>query len=159
MSDREEKKKELSVRKPSDALDPWNDMFEDFWGNWMIPYPKGMRRVLRDLVSQSKTDLIDNEDSYELHLDVPGIPKEKLSISVTESGVEVSGKAEVSKEEEKKNYLFKERSYSEVYRKLNLSEGIIPEKTEATVKDGVLTVKMPKKQLKPTMKAHKVEVK
>ena len=35
----------------------------------------------------------------------------------------------------------------------------IPEKTEASINDGVLTVKMAKKQLKPLLRTHKVEVK
>jgi HSP20 family molecular chaperone IbpA len=56
------------------------------------------------------------------------------------------------------NYLVRVWGYSEVYRKLDLSDEIIPEKTEATVNNGVLTVKMPKKQLKPSPKTHKVEV-
>jgi len=161
MSEKKDEPKELSARKPRDSFDLMEEMFEDFRRNWMTPYPsiRGMRRAFNDLVSRSKTDLIDNNDSYELHLDVPGIPKEKLSINVTEDGVEISGKAETSKEEDKKNYLFRERQYSEVYRKVDLSDEIIPEKTEASVKDGVLTVNMPKKQPKPLPKTHKVEVK
>ncbi len=159
MSEKKEEPNELAVKKSREPHDIWDDFFDDLWKNWMMPYPQGMRRTIQDLVSRTKTDLIDNHDSYELHLDVPGIPRDKLSINVTENGIEISGKAETSTEENKKNYVYRERGYSEVYRKLDLPEEIIPEKTEASVNNGVLTVKMSKKQMKPLLRTHKVEVK
>ncbi len=160
MSEKKDESEELAAKKPRDSFDLMEEMFEEFRKNWMTPYPpmRGMRRAFNDLLSRTKTDLIDNPDSYELHMDVPGIPKDKLSINVTEDGVEISGKAETSKEDEKRNYLFRERQYSEVYRKVDLSDEIVPERTEAHVKDGVLIVRMPKKQPKPLPKAHKVQV-
>ena len=102
-------------------------------------------------------DLIDAGKEYRLHVEVPGIPKEKLDISVTSRGAKIEGEAETNVDQEKEGYVQKERTWSKVRREVSFPEEVIPDQADAVVKDGVLELKVPKKN--PTeVKSHKVQV-
>jgi len=90
---------------------------------------------------------------------MPGIPKDKLDITITEDGIEISGKAETERKEEEKGYVVRERGYSEVYKRMAFPEEVIPDKAEAALKNGLLEIKVPKKTPTPSVKKHKVEIK
>ena len=76
-----------------------------------------------------------------------------------ENGVEIEAKTEESKEEKGKNWLRKERSGVSFYRSLELPEELKTENVEAELKDGILTLNLPKVEPKPEYKAKKVQVK
>jgi len=95
---------------------------------------------------------------FQVHAEVPGIPKDKIDITVTKDSIEISAKTEVERKEEEKGFVVKDRGYSEIYRKQS-SEEVVPEKAEATVKNGVLEIKIPKKTPTPEIKKHKLEIK
>ncbi len=103
-------------------------------------------------------DLIDAGKEYRVRAEVPGIPKDKLNISVTPRGVKIEGEAETNIDEEKEGYVHKERTWSKIRREVAFPEEVIPERADAVVKDGVLELTVPKKN--PTeVKSHKVQVK
>lgn len=103
-------------------------------------------------------DLIDAGKEYRLHVEVPGIPKEKLNVSVTSRGAKIEGEAETSIDEDKEGYVHRERTWSKVRREVTFPDEVIPDQADATVKDGVLELTVPKKN--PTeVKSHKVQIK
>jgi HSP20 family protein len=104
-------------------------------------------------------DLADRGNEYQVSAEVPGIPKDKLDVTVTKDGVEISCKTEVEKEEEKKGYILRERGYSQVHRYMAFPEEVVPENAVATMKDGVLELRVPKKMPAPKPEKHKVEIK
>ena len=104
-------------------------------------------------------DLIDTGKEFQVHAEVPGIPKDKIDITVTKDSIEISAKTEVERKEEEKGFVVKERGYSEIYRKQSFPEEVLPEKAEATVKNGVLEIKIPKKSPTPEIKKHKLSIK
>ena len=155
---KKEEKKEIETMYPKEFFENFEDMWEDFRKNWIYPIVprKEFGKAFRDLMSRhSRMDLIDTGDNFELEVEVPGIPKDEINVHVTDRSVEISGKTETERSEEKKNYVVKERGISEVYRSMALPAEVFPDKAEATVRDGVLLLKLPKKV--PT-KAAKVKV-
>jgi HSP20 family molecular chaperone IbpA len=104
-------------------------------------------------------DLRDAGDKFVVHAEVPGIPKDKIDITVTKDDVEISGEAGTEKEEKKKGYVFRERGHSSFYKRIAFPEEVVPDKAQSTVKDGVLEVDVPKKTPTPEPKKHKVAVK
>jgi HSP20 family protein len=103
-------------------------------------------------------DLIDSGNQYRVRAEVPGIPKEKINISITPKEIKIEGEAETNIDESKEGFVHRERMYSSIKKDLPFPEEVIPEKADATVKDGILQVTVPKKN--PTeMRTHKVEVK
>ncbi len=109
-------------------------------------------------VREPSTDLVDAGNEYRVHAEIPGVPKENLNITIAARGIEIEGEAKTDIEEEKEGFVRRERSYSRIHRSLPFPEEVIPDKAEATLKDGLLEVRIPKKT--PTeFKKHKVEIK
>jgi len=103
-------------------------------------------------------DLIDSGNEFIVRAEVPGIPKEKINISVMPKEIKIEGEAETDIDESKEGFVHRERTYSSIKKDLPFPEEVIPEKADATVKDGILEVKIPKKN--PTeIKIQKIQVK
>jgi HSP20 family protein len=116
-----------------------------------------------ELVSDLETrlplcDMEDLGDKYEVTLEAPGIPKDKITVKAGTNYIDLSGENEKKTEEKRKNYLFNERSYSSLRRRISTPEEIDPSKIDAKMENGVLHIQVPKKT--PTQnKETKVEVK
>ena len=70
--------------------------------------------------------------------------------------LDITAERKDEKEEKEDGYIRKERTYSKYYRTINLPGEVYPEKAEATFKDGVLEVTMPKLEVE---EPKKIEVK
>jgi HSP20 family molecular chaperone IbpA len=141
-----------------DLLDDFNRRFrESIWAPWELepiePY------VTEFPAREAFADLADAGNKFVVHAEVPGIPKDKVNVTVTKDDVEISAEAGTEKEEKKKGYVFRERGYSSFYKRIAFPEEVVPEKAESTLKDGVLEVEVPKKTPTPKPKKHKVAVK
>ena len=90
-------------------------------------------------------DMEDLGDKYEITLETPGIPKEKITINAGTDYIDISGEQEKKTEEKRKNYLYNERSYSSLRRRISTPEEIVPSKVDAKMENGVLRVEVPKK--------------
>jgi HSP20 family protein len=134
----------------------WPSMFQ---GGPFGPFgPRWWRSFELPETRRPFSDLIDAGKEYRIRVEVPGIPKDKLNISVMSRGVKIEGEAETNIDEENEGFVHKERTWSKVRRDISLPEEVIPDQADATVKDGILELKIPKKN--PTeVKSHKVEVK
>ncbi len=87
----------------------------------------------------------ETKDSYVFRADLPGVKEGDLDISLTGNRLAISGhRQEESKEEGEQFYAY-ERSYGSFSRSFTLPEGIDAEHVQADLKDGVLTVVLPKK--------------
>jgi HSP20 family protein len=62
-------------------------------------------------------------------------------------------------EDKKKNYLHRERAYSSFERAVSFPEEIDPAKAEGKMDNGVLELKIPKKEPRPEAKPRKLELK
>jgi len=146
------------------VLATFDDMLEDFrrrfqeriWTPWEWAIEPS---TLEFPVREAYSDLVDEGDKFLIRAEVPGIPRDKIDVTVTKDGIEISGETGVEKEEKEKNFVVRERSYSSIYKNLAFPEEVIPDKAECKVKDGVLEVSIPKKTPTPEAKKHKVEVK
>jgi HSP20 family protein len=105
-------------------------------------------------------DMVDKGDRYEVSLEIPGIPKEKIDIKATKVKLEVSGQQEKKSEDKGKNYVYNERSYQSFSRRIPVPEEIIPSKVDAKMENGILRIEIPKKTpTKVEEEQTKVEVK
>lgn len=90
-------------------------------------------------------DVKESKDSYVFKADVPGIKEDDLDISLTGNRLTVSGKREEEKREESERTYAYERSHGSFSRSFTLPEGVDPEHVQADLKDGVLTLLIPKR--------------
>ena len=87
----------------------------------------------------------ENKDGYIFKADLPGVKENDLDISLTGNRLVVSGKREFEKEEENETYFARERSYGTFTRTFTLPEGADVDHAKADLKNGVLTLVVPKK--------------
>jgi HSP20 family protein len=106
------------------------------WEDWF--------RAEGELLQPVNVEIRESEDLLTLTAEVPGFEAKDLEISVEPNRLTLAGKREWKKEEEKEKVLLTERRRKELFRCLELPSDIIPEKATATLKDGILELKMPK---------------
>lgn len=104
-----------------------------------------------------KVDIIENENSYELQLAVPGLNKEDFNIEVKDNFLTVSGERKFSEEKKDRNYHSIETQFGAFSRSFSLPENVNTSKINAKYTNGILELVIPKdekKELKTTIKVN-----
>lgn len=89
-------------------------------------------------------DMVETKDDLIISLEIPGIKKEDVKITMADNRVVISGEIMDEKEVEEKNYFHRERVRGMFSRSFNLPFPVNSASAGATYKDGVLTLKLPK---------------
>jgi HSP20 family protein len=87
----------------------------------------------------------ETKDAYHFKADVPGIKEEDLEVSLTTNRLTVSGHRDEERREDGDRYFTYERNYGSFSRSFTLPEGVDSDSVQAELKDGVLSVTIPKK--------------
>lgn len=93
-----------------------------------------------------RTDISETEDHYVLRMDMPGLSKKDLTIELRNDTLTVSGERRSEHEEKKENVYRVERSYGRFFRSFTLPHAGDTEKVKARMKEGVLTIEVPKRE-------------
>jgi HSP20 family protein len=126
--------------------DPFDDIDDLFKGFFLRP----MRMEPSEAAGQParlRIDVKEDDKSYVVHAEVPGVKKEDINISI--DGNQVSISAEVKREKEEKQgekVLRSERYYGKVYRAFALAQDVDQNNASARYENGVLELTLPKKQ-------------
>ncbi len=144
------------------VLTTFEDLIENFRKNFIesIAFPwdwVSLEPVVP--VREATVDLVDEGNKFVVHAELPGVAKDKIDVSLTKDGIEISAETDIEKQDKGKNFVVRERVYSHVYKQLSFPEEVIPEKAESTFRDGLLVVCVPKKTIAPAPIKHKVPVK
>jgi len=91
-------------------------------------------------VGYPNADLAEEKDHYVLTMEVPGVPKERLSISMNDNELKVSGE----KAELKHSRQLAERQYGAFSRTIRLPMGTTAQHISSQLMDGVLTITIQK---------------
>ena len=86
----------------------------------------------------------ETKETYLFKADLPGVKEPDLEITRIGNRLTVSGKREEEKEEKADTYYAYERSYGNFTRSFTLPDGIDAEHIRAELRDGVLTMAIPK---------------
>lgn len=93
-----------------------------------------------------QVDVSGNEKQYEIALDVPGLSENDLSIDVNGDVLTIKGRKEERNEQKDKQFYRVERSYGAFQRTLSLPADADADAIEASLKEGVLTLKIPRRE-------------
>ena len=94
---------------------------------------------------QPSVDIIENDDSFLLKMELPDIKKEDFKIEVKDKVLTISGEKKFEKEaNEGTKYHRRERFYGNFSRSFSLPENLETDKIEAQYKDGVLNIELKK---------------
>jgi HSP20 family protein len=109
--------------------------------------PTLLRPVTRSSAwTGARMDVAENEKSYQLAIELPGIPKDTIQVSVYDNTVTISGEAAAPQEQDGHNWLLRERSYGKLTRNIQLPEAVDDSASEAKYVDGVLYLTLQKKR-------------
>ena len=89
-------------------------------------------------------DLVEAEDHFVLKADLPGLAESDVNLEVQDGTLTISGERNAEHEEREKGWYRIERSFGSFSRSLTLPDGVDPDRIEASFKDGVLDVRIPK---------------
>lgn len=134
-----------SLRREIDHL------FEDFGGDfWRAPF----RQVERAFGAMPAVDVTETDGGYEITAELPSLDEKNIEVKLANNTLTIKGEKRDEKEETKKDYYMRERSFGSFQRSFTVPEGVETDKIEANFKKGVLTVTLPK-----TAEAKKAEKK
>lgn len=111
------------------------------------------------------TDIRENDNEYELTIDLPGFSKDEVSLDLQNGYLVVSAakgldtdKAESEEEAAKGSYIRRERYAGACQRSYYVGENITHEDVKAKFEHGILTVKVPKKEALPEPAKKYIEI-
>ena len=115
----------------------------------IVPFShKGGNGGMRMELWAPDTDVSETDDDYTISVDLPGITKKDVEVSYKDNRLTISGKREHEEEEEKKDYLRRERYRGSFTRSFTLPSEVKEEDIKARFKDGVLKVQVPKSEVR-----------
>ncbi|HUO87193.1 MAG TPA: Hsp20/alpha crystallin family protein [Thermoanaerobaculia bacterium] len=133
---------QISRWNPSTAWlaerDPFRLMEELFNG------PTGRGEELSNRPWRPAVDIRENNESYVLSAELPGLTKDDVEITIENNVLKLSGERRFEKEVKEEELHRVERAYGSFSRAFSLPTRVDAERVEASFADGILTVTVPK---------------
>jgi len=118
-----------------------NRVFENFFtGEWPLEGISGQDKMML----LPEFDVTENDKIIELTAELAGVEEKDLDVSVDGKVLTVKGEKKEEVKEDKKDYHLSERRYGSFKRSFTLPDGLDLDKVEASFKNGVLKISLPK---------------
>ncbi len=136
-------------------------LFNDFWDEVPSLFEKGRNALFSgfsnefDKILNGKCDFEELDDRYHVELEVPGVKKDEINLSLKNDILTISWNRKREEKKEKSKRKSYERSEGSFTRSFNV-DSADPEKINASLKDGVLKIELPKHE---NAKPKKIEIK
>lgn len=132
------------IRRFNNQYPNINTMFEDFFGE--NAYNQSTQNRTTPAIN-----VRENEDEYNIEVAAPGLKKDNFKVEVNNSVLTISYEDEVKKEVEEQNFTRKEFAYTNFCRSFSIPRTEVDDsKINAEYKDGILSVKLQKREeIKP----------
>jgi HSP20 family protein len=118
--------------------DFWRRPFLSLWGpdHW---WPARSLSLQMPVV-----DVYEEKDDVVVKAEIPGLSKEDIEVTLTESSLTIQGEKKKEEEIKEKNYYCSERSSGSFARRLELPVEVKTDQAKASFKDGILKIRLPK---------------
>ena len=128
-----------------------------FDADWDVFRPSSMfRNPARLGAGVPAVDINETDSEYQVVADLPGLSKDALNVSVTDDVLSIVVSAQKDNEENLQGRVIrKERYRGKVTRSFKLSDAVDSENIQASYKDGVLSISVPKKE---STQSKKIEI-
>lgn len=91
-------------------------------------------------------DMVENNDDFVVTADLPGVSRDNVDLSVADNVLTIKGDKQGEQEDGNGNYYRKESWEGSFQRTVSLPQGVDADKVKAEMKDGVLTITLPKRE-------------
>jgi HSP20 family protein len=89
-------------------------------------------------------DILETNDNFQIHVELPGVEKSSVQLSIEKGVLLISGQRPQGTLTEGTRYHRNERPYGRFERAFRVPDSVDEQKLEAELKNGVLTVRLPK---------------
>lgn len=131
------------------SLEPWEEIDRFF----------EKRPDMRSADFSPALDVYEKKGKLVIETAIPGIDPSKVDISIDDDVLTIKGKTEKRSEVEEKDYYRKEVKHGSFYRSVRLPANVQGGKSDASFKDGILTIEIPKTPAAKTAKKIKIKIK
>jgi HSP20 family protein len=114
-------------------------LFEEF-------FPTLRREEEREFVWAPAVDVYENDKAYVVEVDLPGLRKEDVRVTVQDGVLTIQGERRLAREEKGVDYHRQERFYGKFLRSFTVPETVDVDRISAEFKDGVLRLTLPKRE-------------
>lgn len=132
------------VKRNSGLFPSIPSFFDDFFTRDLFEWPKSSWGA-----SLPAVNIREGDENYEVEVAAPGLTKDDFNIELNNNVLTISSKKEMKNEEkdEEGNYTRREFSYTSFERSFTLPQDVVDlEKINASYKDGILHLSLPKKE-------------
>lgn len=138
------------------SLIRWNPTRElSAWPSEMLSIQREMNRLFDSFFRNDEVgtgmsmwspavDILERDAEYEVRMELPGVRKDDVKITIENNILTIRGEKKQESSDEGKGYRRVERSYGTFERSFTLPTSVRSDKIDATVAEGVLTVRLPK---------------
>ncbi len=143
----------MAALMPSPTNSGWT-LVNDELDNLLEGFFRPLRRRTENGVAAGAVpamDVTERDNEYVIRMDMPGVNREDIDITLAEGVLTVSGEVKRQHEEKAGDRLIREeRCYGKLSRSVRLGSHIDDKKVSASYKDGVLELTLPKaEEMKP----------
>ena len=125
-----------------------NNLFRPFWNRFGAT--KSSNEDYSDASWAPLADIIEDNESYHVKLDIPGVDKKDVKVSYSNGILSISGERKESNESKSANHFSRETVYGKYFRSFTLPEGIKEDSIKADFKNGTLNIQIQKvDEIKP----------
>jgi HSP20 family protein len=125
------------------------DLFDEFFRE------VGRRGDVDGDTFQPAADVSESDDEVTVKMELPGVEKDKIQLSVSNDVLTVRGESQKETEEKNKTFYRKEIRYGAFQRAVTLPAEVEADKAKADLRNGVLSVRLPKSR---QPKSHQIRV-
>lgn len=113
-----------------------------FWPSLYEPLRQMGTRVSEWLAPASEASA--SEDAYSITVELPGVAEKDIHLFVNDGVVTLKGEKQTEREKKGETWFFSERQYGSFSRSFRLPPDAIAERVDASLRDGVLLISIPK---------------
>lgn len=130
----------------NEMMNEWgNDWNKSFFGKHNPLFGKRARNLM-------KTDVKENDNSYELEVDLPGFKKDEVKLQLSDGYLTISAEKGLDKDEEKHGRLIRQERYEgAMQRSFYVGDGLTEDDVKASFANGVLKISLPKAKAKKAL--------
>lgn len=90
-------------------------------------------------------DIVEDEKSFKVEMEMPGVDEKDIKVSIDNGVLTIKASKEISRKDEKKDYVMREINYGSYERSISLPDNTDIDNAESTFKKGMLWINIPKK--------------
>ena len=108
--------------------------------------PPDLPQDVKDVWANVLGEIAEDESQYTVTAELPGVRKDDVHVEMSEGVLSIRGEKRSEREEKKEQRRYVERSYGTFSRSFTLPRDANPDRIDASFKDGVLTLTIPKSE-------------